>query len=401
MSECAAHFLRCVPRRSRLQLLSPHEDALERILIVDDDEHITEVVAKLASSMGFETAAFTDPLLAAQESRFDVVVTDFMMPNMSGIELLRVLRERNPDAVRILITAASDFKVAMRAVNDGEVFRLLGKPWHIAELRSVLGQAVAYRRLVQENLRLTEEVSRRNAELTTLNQTLEQQVVERTNGLFEGMIRALDYRDTETQWHSWRVAKFTRRIAEQAGVSGDALLTIEQGALLHDIGKIGVRDSILLKPGPLTPEEWVEMRRHPDYGRKMLEAIPFLREAAQIVHQHQERWDGKGYPQGLRGEEICIGARMFCLADTLDAIVSDRPYRRGSSQEVAINEISRLGGSQFDPNLVQVFLSVPPTEWVRIRSEIDELAQKEKTTGRDRPASVTPASAVPASGAAP
>lgn len=355
--------------------------SLERILIVDDDEHITEVVAKLARSMGFEVAAYTDPCEAAKETHFDLVVTDFMMPNLSGIELLRVLRQTNPDAVRVLITAASDFKVAMRAVNDGEVFRLLGKPWHVAELRSVINQAAQYHRLVQENRHLTVELERRNVELTHLNATLAQQVVERTSGLFEGMIRALDYRDTETQWHSWRVAKFTRRIAQEVGLTGEVLVTIEQGALLHDIGKIGVRDSILLKPGPLTAEEWIEMRRHPEFGRRMLANIPFLNEAAAIVHQHQERWDGGGYPQGLRGEEICLGARIFCLADTLDAIVSDRPYRRGSPQAFALSEIGRLAGTQFDPRLVAIFLSIPPTEWDRIRSEIEALAVEDRSRG--------------------
>lgn len=356
---------------------------MERILIVDDDVHITEVISKLARSMGFEVATYTDPLEAAKETRFDLVVTDFMMPNLSGIELLKVLREVNPEAVRVLITAASDFKVAMRAVNDGEVFRLLGKPWHVSELRAVISQAAQYHRLVQENKRLAVELGRRNSELTHLAQTLEQQVVERTSGLFEGMIRALDYRDTETQWHSWRVAKFTRRIAEEVGLSGEALVTIEQGALLHDIGKIGVRDSILLKPGPLSPEEWVEMRKHPEHGFRMLANITFLKEAARIVHEHQERWDGGGYPQGLKGEAISLGARIFCLADTLDAIVSDRPYRKGSTLEFALKEIGRLAGTQFDPRLVAVFLSIPPTEWVRIREEIEHLAQADQAPPSD------------------
>ncbi len=370
---------------------------MERILIVDDDEHITEVVAKLAKSMGFDVVAYTNPEEAAKETRFDLVVTDFMMPNLSGIELLRILRQTNPEAVRVLITAASDFKVAMRAVNDGEVFRLLGKPWHVAELRSVLGQAAQYHRLVQENKRLASELERRNTELTHLNQTLEQQVVERTTGLFEGMIRALDYRDTETQWHSWRVAKFTRRIALELNISGEELVTIEQGALLHDIGKIGVRDSILLKPGPLTPEEWVDMRQHPEFGWRMLANIPYLKDAAKIVHQHQERWDGKGYPQGLRGEQICLGARIFCLADTLDAIVSDRPYRKGSSQEFALAEIGRLAGTQFDPTLVAVFLGLPPTEWNRIREEIEVMAQADKAREQHQP---TPVPSVPVLSAA-
>jgi putative nucleotidyltransferase with HDIG domain len=347
---------------------------MERILVVDDDSQITEVVAKVARSMGFEVISHTDPREAAKETTFDLVVTDFMMPHLSGIELLRALRDVNPDAVRVMITAASDFKVAMQAVNDGEVFRLLGKPWHVAELRGAISQAADYYRLKRENRRLASELATRNAELTKLNRTLEEQLVERTSALFEGMIRALDYRDTETQWHSWRVAKFTRRIAEEVGISGEALLTIEQGALLHDIGKIGVRDSILLKPGPLTPEEWVEMRKHPEFGWRMLAKISFLNEAAKIVYQHQERWDGRGYPQGLVGEQIVIGARIFAIADTLDAIVSDRPYRKGSPLDTAITEIGRLAGTQFDPTLISRFLQIPRTEWLRIREEIEELA---------------------------
>ncbi len=271
----------------------------------------------------------------------------------------------------------------MRAVNDGEVFRLLAKPWHLGELRSAITQASEHLRLVRENQRLTGELARRNAELTHLNQTLERQVVERTSGLLEGMVRALDSRDTETQWHSRRVTEYARRIAIEAGISGEALVTLEQGALLHDIGKIGVRDSILLKPGPLTAEEWLEMRKHPELGLRMLANIPYLHGPAQIVHQHQERWNGSGYPQGLQGEQICTGARIFALADTLDAIVSDRPYRRGSSQAFALAEIDRLAGSQFDPTLVSIFLRVPPTDWNRIREEVEALAQADE--GRHRP----------------
>ena len=144
-------------------------------------------------------------------------------------------------------------------------------------------------------------------------------------------------------------------------------MVIEQGALLHDIGKIGVRDSILLKPGKLTPEEWVEMKQHPEIGWRMLATIPFLREAAEIVYQHQERWDGGGYPRGLKGDGIVFGARCFCLADTLDAITSDRPYRKAASLDVAVSEIGRLGGAQFDPELVSAFLKIPQTDWSDIR----------------------------------
>ncbi|MDP2273639.1 MAG: HD domain-containing phosphohydrolase [Archangium sp.] len=351
---------------------------VERFLVVDDDPSITEALTKVVKSMGFEVISHTDPREAARETAFDLIITDFMMPHMSGVELLNALRATRPEAVRLLITAANDFKVAMKAVNEGEVFKLLGKPWGLNELRSAITQAVDYHRLLQDNKRLTLEVSERNAQLTALNATLEQQVTERTTGLLEGMIRALDYRDTETQWHSWRVARFTRRIAEAMGIAGEQLVQIEQGALLHDIGKIGVRDAILLKPGPLSPEEWVEMKKHPELGYRMLANIPYLQPAADIVFQHQEKWNGQGYPRGLKGEEITIGARLFCIADTMDAICSDRPYRKGSTLEVAIMEIGRLAGSQFDPKAVETFLAIPPTEWVRIRQDIEHLEQVDK-----------------------
>lgn len=350
----------------------------ERFLIVDDDPTITEVLAKIVRSLGYDAVVHSDPREAVLARGFDVVITDFMMPHMSGIELLREVRRHEPEAVRLLITAANDFKVAMQAVNEGEVFRLVSKPWSLGDLRACITQAVDYFRLVQENKRLNRELADRNAELVKLNATLEQQVTERTSGLLEGMVRALDYRDTETQWHSWRVARFTRRIAEQLGITGDELVHIEQGALLHDIGKIGVRDAILLKPGPLTPDEWVEMKKHPELGYRMLENIEYLRPAAEIVYQHQEKWNGQGYPRGLKGEAITIGARLFCIADTLDAICSDRPYRKGSPLEVAITEIGRLAGTQFDPKAVEVFLSIPPSEWVRIRGEIEALEQEDR-----------------------
>ncbi len=351
---------------------------IERFLVIDDDASITEALSRVVKSMGFEVVSHTDPRDAAKETNFDVVITDFMMPHLSGVDLLHELRAANPDAVRLLITAANDFKVAMKAVNEGEVFKLLAKPWSLAELRSAITQAVDYSRLVRDNKRLTRELAERNEQLTVLNATLEQQVTERTTGLLEGMIRALDYRDTETQWHSWRVARFTRRIAEAMGLEGEQLLHIEQGALLHDIGKIGVRDAILLKPGPLTPEEWVEMKKHPELGFRMLQNIPYLQPAAQVVYQHQEKWNGQGYPRGLKGEEITIGARLFCIADTMDAICSDRPYRKGSTLEVAITEIGRLAGSQFDPKAVETYLAIPPSEWVRIRHEIELLEQVDR-----------------------
>jgi response regulator RpfG family c-di-GMP phosphodiesterase len=350
---------------------------MDRILLVDDDPLILQALSRILKAEGYEVIAHADPTAAAQERGFTVVITDFMMPQMNGIELLGALRQHNPDAVRILLTAAADFKVASDAVNRGEIFRLLGKPWTLAELSACVRQAVAHFHLVRENARLTRELAEKNAILTEMNHGLERLVAERTHAVLDGMISALDYRDTETQWHSRRVSLYSRRIAQACGLPEAQLDVIEQGALLHDIGKIGVRDSILLKPGKLTPEEWVEMRLHPEFGHRILARIPFLHEASLIVLQHQERWDGKGYPAGLAGEDIVIGARVFCVADTLDAICSDRPYRKGRPRSVAKDEIKRCSGTQFDPAVVEAFLAVPEADWDGIIGQVKAMEDAE------------------------
>jgi putative nucleotidyltransferase with HDIG domain len=352
-------------------------DIMDRILVVDDDVRILAALSRIFQSEGYEVVTHNDPTLAAREEGFQVVVTDFMMPHLDGIQLLAALREKNPRAVRLMLTAAADFRTASEAVNRGEVFRLLGKPWSLADLTSSVRQAFEHYRLVEANERLTHEVADKNAELLAINRDLERLVVERTTGLLDGLISALDYRDTETQWHSRRVSLYARRLAEEIGLQGAALDVIEQGALLHDIGKIGVKDSILLKPGPLTPEEWVEMRKHPEFGYRMLAKMPYLYQASLIVMQHQERWDGKGYPAKLGGESIVIGARIFAIVDTLDAITSDRPYRKGRDLQVARDEIARCSGTQFDPTLAQAFLRIPDSDWNRIRDQVLSMEAEE------------------------
>lgn len=350
---------------------------MDRILVVDDDVRILAALSRILQAEGYQVVTHSDPVQAAREEGFQVVLTDFMMPYLNGIELLGALREKNPRAVRLMLTAAADFRTASEAVNRGEVYRLLGKPWALSDLTSSVRQAFEHYRLVEANERLTREVAEKNAELTAINHDLERRVVERTTGLLDGLISALDYRDTETQWHSRRVSLYARRLAQEIGLTGGALDTVEQGALLHDIGKIGVRDSILLKPGPLTPDEWEEMRKHPDFGFRMLAKMPYLHDASLIVLQHQERWDGKGYPAKLSGEAIVIGARIFALVDTLDAITSDRPYRKGRPLQVAKDEIQRCAGTQFDPALAEAFLRIPDSEWARIRSEVEAMEAEE------------------------
>jgi HD-GYP domain-containing protein (c-di-GMP phosphodiesterase class II) len=199
-------------------------------------------------------------------------------------------------------------------------------------------------------------------------------VRQRTQALLEGLIAALDYRDAETQWHSRRVSLYARRLAQALGIAEPELTVIEHGALLHDIGKIGVRDRVLLKPGPLSADEWTEMKRHPELGWALLQRVDYLRPASAIVLQHQEKWDGSGYPSGLRRDEIHVGARIFHVVDTLDAITSDRPYRRARPFGDAREEIRRCTGSQFDPAVVDAFLSVPEEDWDRIRLDVETVA---------------------------
>jgi response regulator RpfG family c-di-GMP phosphodiesterase len=199
-------------------------------------------------------------------------------------------------------------------------------------------------------------------------------VRQRTQALLEGLIAALDYRDAETQWHSRRVSLYSRRLAVALGIAEPELTVIEHGALLHDIGKIGVRDRVLLKEGPLDSAEWGEMKRHPELGWALLQRVDYLRPASQIVLQHQEKWDGTGYPGGLAGERIVIGARIFHVVDTLDAITSNRPYRRARSFAEARSEIERCAGTQFDPAVAAAFLGVNADEWERIRLDVETVA---------------------------
>ncbi len=355
----------------------PSAPAGERVLLVDDDELVLKALARILEEAGFEPRCYQRPdeALAAIEAEAPaVVISDYTMPEMNGAAFLKAVRARYPGAVRILCTAAEDFRVALQAVNAGEVFRIISKPWHQQELLATVGQAAEASRLRRENERLTAEVQRQNGQLREVNLRLEEMVRVRTQALLEGLIAALDYRDAETQWHSRRVSLYARRLAQQLGISEPDLTVIEHGALLHDIGKIGVRDGVLLKPGPLTGAEWGEMKRHPELGWALLQRVDYLRPASSIVLQHQEKWDGSGYPKALSGEEIVIGARIFHVADTLDAITSDRPYRKSRPFAEAREEILRCRATQFDPAVVDAFVSVPPDDWERIRLDVEQVA---------------------------
>jgi response regulator RpfG family c-di-GMP phosphodiesterase len=346
-----------------------------RVLYVDDDPGVCRAFARtLAGEDSLAVRTSTSPTEALKmlgAEAFDVIVSDLRMPEMDGIQFLQTARRSRPEARRLLVSAFADFETAMVAINSVGVDRLLTKPWDAYELVSAVQAAAEHVSILRDNARMHAELESKAAELERLNQGLDRLIEERTNNLLDGLISALDLRDTETRWHSRRVGLYAHRLARELGIEGKELVDIEQGSILHDIGKIGVRDAVLQKPGPLTPEEWVEMKRHPALGYEILKDIAFLESARLIPLQHQEKWDGTGYPARLAGEEIFIGARIFAIVDTFDAITSHRPYRQARPYAAARAEIERCSGTQFDPRVVTAWLRVSEADWQEIRSGLE------------------------------
>ncbi len=346
----------------------------EKILVVDDEEAIREVVSTLLESQGFACKVFSNGRLALegfQKDTYDLVLSDIVMPEMDGLKLLAELRRLDPDVPVIMVTAMHDIAIALEAIRAGAYDYIL-KPFEKDQLHLSVERALEHRRLVLENRTYQSDlehlVAERTQQLSIALQDLEQSY----DHTLEALGGALDAKDAETEGHCQRVTAFTIRIAKSMGVDKGLLRHIARGAFLHDIGKMGVPDSILRKPGPLTAEEREIMRRHCEIGYSVLQRIPFLKEAAEIVLAHQECYDGSGYPRGLKGEQIPLGARIFAVADTLDAMISDRPYRKALPISAAREEIRRYSGRQFDPRVVEVFLAQPERVWLELHEKVGD-----------------------------
>ncbi|MDX2015333.1 MAG: response regulator [Myxococcaceae bacterium] len=366
-----------------------------RILIVDDDESVRDVISVLLREEGYhcDTASGAEMALdMAEREDTPLVISDMKMPGKDGLWLLEAFRDKHPDTSIIMLTGYGDTESAVDCLRRGAVDYLL-KPPKLTDLIRSIERALAKRRIELARKKYQKKLERKVRDRTTeLRQALKDISVTYENTLM-ALVSALDAREHETSDHSIRVVEYTVAIATQLGIKGAELEEIGRGALLHDIGKIGVPDAVLLKPGKLTPDEWVEMRKHPDIGFNMIQPIPFLSVPATIVLSHQERWDGQGYPRNLKGHEIHIGARIFAVADTLDAMTSDRPYRRGTTFANAIAEITRCGGSQFDPEVVKAFNGIGEVGLMRIKEEM-------QARRRAREASqMTPAHGLPAAAA--
>ena len=346
----------------------------ERVLVVDDEEPIREVVCSMLTSANFvcsQACSGKEAIALLQSGEvYELMLSDLMMPGMDGEALLAATKERFPDIPVVMVTAVHDVSVALSAIRNGAYDYLL-KPFDREQLLATVRRALENRRLKLENreyqTNLESLVTARTEQLRHALATLERSY----DITLEALGDALDLKDAETEGHSKRVTAFTIAIARAMGLSGDKIRVIARGAFLHDIGKMAIPDNILRKPGALTIEETQIMREHCFRGYQMLKKIPFLAEAAEIVYAHQERFDGTGYPRGLKAKEIPLGARIFSVADTLDAITSDRPYRAAQPIPVAREEVERFSGRQFDPDVVQVFLQMPDTIWEDLRKEIN------------------------------
>ncbi len=360
----------------------------ERILVVDDEAAVRDVVAALLERSGFQPVTATGGLDALRimqgDPSYDLVLSDIMMPGMDGLELLDQIGINHPGTSVIVCSAVHDIHGATNAFRRGAIDYLL-KPFERAQLMKVIARGLEHSRYLRQNAsyreNLEEMVWKRTEKLRTIMQDLERSY----DITLEAMGDALDLRDAETEGHSRRVTAYTVALAREMGVSSAELRIIARGAFLHDIGKIATPDRILLKPGKLDQAEMAIMREHCARGYDMVRKIPFLREASEIVYSHQERFDGNGYPRGLRGDEIPLGARIFALADTLDAITSDRPYRKGDSFEAACAEIAKCSGKQFDPAIVEVFLRIPIARWNELRVETSRLSAEGLSSALFRP----------------
>jgi len=347
----------------------------ERILVVDDEDPIREVVCSMLGSANFvcSQASSGKEALALLQSgeEFELMLSDMMMPIMDGEALLAATKERFPDMPVVMVTAMHDISVALNSIRNGAYDYLL-KPFDREQLLATVRRALENRRLKLENrayqTNLEVLVTARTEQLRQAVSTLERSY----DITLEALGNALDLKDAETEGHSKRVTAFTIAIARAMGLTSDQIRVIARGAFLHDIGKMAIPDAILRKPGALDPEEVAIMREHCFRGYQILRRIPFLSEAAEIVYAHQEKYDGTGYPRGLKGEEIPLGARIFSVADTLDAITSNRPYRAAQPLSAARDEIERWSGRQFDPQVVTIFLEMSEHIWDDLRKGIDE-----------------------------
>ena len=342
-----------------------------RVLAVDDERAACKLLAIMLRPPAFSCSTANsgeEALSVLQHEIFDAVISDLQMPGISGLELLTQVRRCHPHMAFLVTTGVDDVEVgvqAMRGGADDYLVKPLIESAVIASLESALHKQYLEQQVEDYRQHLEDMVADRTLQLREALHKLERSYED----TLQALGAAIDLRDNETAGHSQRVCRYALEIARTMGWSADKLRSLAKGAHLHDIGKLGIPDGILLKPGPLTADERKLMQRHVQIGFDLVADIAFLADAAEIVLTHHERYDGGGYPRGLKGDEILPSARIFAVADSFDAITSDRPYRRASTFESGRQIIRECSGTQFDPQVVSAFLSIPEETWPSIAED--------------------------------
>jgi putative two-component system response regulator len=320
------------------------------VLIVDDEYAGRETLQSVLEGEGYRLEMAENGWQAIEKAKAllpDVILLDVMMPGMTGFEVCQRIRN-DPQVAEIpiiILTALDDRESLLNSLKAG-ADDFISKPFDRYELRARLigiTRLNRYHKLVQERTKLQEAHS---------------QLLSAYEATIEGWSRAMDLRDRETEGHSRRVTDLTLRLAMAYGMNSEELVHVRRGALLHDMGKLSVPDSILHKPDMLTDEEWIIMRTHPQLAYNMLYPIEYLHPALDIPYCHHEKWDGSGYPRGLKGDQIPLAARLFAVVDVWDALTSNRPYRRAWTNENALAYIKEQSGKHFDPQIVDLFFRV-------------------------------------------
>jgi putative two-component system response regulator len=333
-------------------------DTTIRLLTIDDDDRMRRSLKAYFEDSGmtvFEAASGAEGLAVFAAEHPDVVLVDLIMPGMNGLEVIEKLATISPETPAIVVSGTSELNDAVEAVHRG-VWDFVTKPIiSMAALENTVHKCLDRARLIKEN-----ELYRLHLEDLVAQRTHE---VERTRlQIIQRLGRAAEYRDNETGMHVIRMSHYSRLLALKAGMNQRDADTLLNAAPMHDVGKIGIPDHILLKPGKLTSEEWETMKTHSQIGADIIGEDPseIMRLAADIALMHHEKWDGSGYPQGLRGEEIPIESRIVAIADVFDALTSQRPYKEAWPTDKALELIRENAGSQFDPIIVQHFLEIVP-----------------------------------------
>jgi response regulator RpfG family c-di-GMP phosphodiesterase len=359
------------------------------ILIVDDEPDIVDLLDETFRDAGYRVMTALDAHAALSQLKNDipdVIISDNRMPMMSGIEFFELVRREHQDVIRVLMTGYADLKIAIEAINRGWVYKFITKPFKMEEILVAVQRALEYYEMVRQKQVLEQQIRQQN-------QVLEQRVQERTRALvkvseelalkntklvrqkneirrlfsqlqrsFLGTISvlyfALESKDHFTRGHSERVFHYALHLGQKLKLTQAEMVHLKYAALLHDLGKVGIPDSILLKSGKLTEEEYSIIKGHPLRGATILDPIQFLACTRDVIRQHHERFDGTGYPDGLSSDDIDIKGRIIAVADAYDAMRSDRPYRDARSHTDALGELKSLTGQQFCPRCVAAFEEV-------------------------------------------